>query len=227
MSPHYYDRRHLPAFSEIGEGHPDLARRFFDYYGAVFADGSLSKREKSLAALAVAHAVQCPYCIDAYTRGSLEAGADLEQLTETVHLAAAAKAASTLLYGMQALTQARTLELRGGSQPVEAYFDRSHVDHREDLGDGAPELMSLESEWESLARAEGALELRTKAAIALACAHAIQCPYSIHRAVDFAAAAELDRTAMTEAVHIACAIRGGAALVHGLQMLEQVRERGM
>jgi AhpD family alkylhydroperoxidase len=34
----------------------------------VFADGALSAREKSIVALAVAHAVQCPYCIDAYSR---------------------------------------------------------------------------------------------------------------------------------------------------------------
>ncbi len=32
---------------------------------------------------------------------------------------------------------------------------------------------------------------------------------------------------MTEAVHVACAIRGGASLVHGLQMLTQVKKSGM
>ncbi|MEO1234720.1 MAG: hypothetical protein AAFZ18_38095, partial [Myxococcota bacterium] len=36
--------------------------------------------------------------------------------------------------------------------------------------------------------------------------------------------ADLDLTAITEAVHVAAAIRGGASLVHGIQMLEQVRE---
>ena len=62
----YYKDDHLARFAEIGEGNPELARKFFDYYGAVFADGALTAREKSLIALAVAHAVQCPYCIDAY-----------------------------------------------------------------------------------------------------------------------------------------------------------------
>jgi len=32
---------------------------------------------------------------------------------------------------------------------------------------------------------------------------------------------------MTEAVHVSCAIRGGASLVHGVQMLENVRRTGM
>ena len=65
----YYDPQDLGAFSEIGKDAPELANKFFDYYGAVFAEGALTEREKALIALAVAHAVQCPYCIDAYTQG--------------------------------------------------------------------------------------------------------------------------------------------------------------
>ena len=66
MSAEYhYKHEHLSRFGEIGKGNPELARKFFDYYGAVFAEGALTAREKSLIALAVAHAVQCPYCLDA------------------------------------------------------------------------------------------------------------------------------------------------------------------
>ena len=36
-------------------------------------------------ALAVAHAVQCPYCIDAYTTQCLETGSNPEQMMEAVH----------------------------------------------------------------------------------------------------------------------------------------------
>jgi hypothetical protein len=32
---------------------------------------------------------------------------------------------------------------------------------------------------------------------------------------------------MTEAVHVACAIRGGASLVHGMQMKTHVKKEGM
>jgi 4-carboxymuconolactone decarboxylase len=32
---------------------------------------------------------------------------------------------------------------------------------------------------------------------------------------------------MTEAVHVAVAIRGGASLVHGVQMLEQTKRMSM
>ena len=53
---------------------PELGKKFFDWYYAVFAEGALSEREKALIALAVAHTVQCPYCIDAYTKECLAEG---------------------------------------------------------------------------------------------------------------------------------------------------------
>lgn len=101
MSNPYYDGRDLERFGEIGEEAPELARKFFDWYTAVFADGALSQREKSLIALGVAHAVQCPYCIDAYSRDCLEKGADLEQMTEAVHVAAAIRGGASLVHGVQ------------------------------------------------------------------------------------------------------------------------------
>ena len=97
----YYDREHLAHFAGIAEGAPKLAEKFFDYYGAVFAPGALSAREKSLIALAVAHAVQCPYCIDAYSADALKQGADLEQTTEAVHVACAIRGGASLVHGMQ------------------------------------------------------------------------------------------------------------------------------
>ncbi|MEZ5967305.1 MAG: arsenosugar biosynthesis-associated peroxidase-like protein [Planctomycetota bacterium] len=101
MTEPYYDREHLARFPDIGRARPDLAKKFFDWYGAAMGDGALSRREKALIALAVAHAVQCPYCIDAYSKGSLEAGADLEQMTEAVHVAAAIKGGSCLVHAVQ------------------------------------------------------------------------------------------------------------------------------
>ena len=84
---HYYHATDLARFGEIGKSAPELAKKFFDWYGAVFAEGALTAREKSLIALAVAHTVQCPYCIDAYTQASLEKGSNVEEMTEAVHVA--------------------------------------------------------------------------------------------------------------------------------------------
>ena len=100
---HYYASEHLGQFGTIAQGNPDLAEKFFAWYNAVFADGALSAREKSLIALAVAHAVQCPYCIDAYSKESLQQGADLEQMTEALHVAAAIRGGASLVHGVQML----------------------------------------------------------------------------------------------------------------------------
>ena len=103
----YYSPEHLPRFAEIGQGNQPLADAFFSYYGQVFADGALSAREKALIALAVAHAVQCPYCIDAYTQDSLAKGSDLEQMTEAVHVACAIRGGASLVHGIQMMDHAR------------------------------------------------------------------------------------------------------------------------
>lgn len=80
----YYNPEDLAKFGTIGEKAPELAEKFFSYYNAVFEEGALDAREKSLIALAVAHTVQCPYCIDAYTNDCLNKGVTEEQMTEAV-----------------------------------------------------------------------------------------------------------------------------------------------
>lgn len=99
----YYKPEDLPKFGDIAEGSKELAQKFFAYYGAVFEEGALTAREKSLIALAVAHTIQCPYCIDAYTTDSLEKGSDIEQMTEAIHVATAIRGGASLVHGVQML----------------------------------------------------------------------------------------------------------------------------
>jgi len=97
----YYDPDDLAKFSAIGREAPELAKKFFDYYGAVFAEGALTEREKALIALAVSHTVQCPYCIDDYTKGCLEKGSNPEEMTEAIHVATAIRGGAALAHGVQ------------------------------------------------------------------------------------------------------------------------------
>lgn len=107
----YYQPEDLLKFEEIGKEVPDMAKKFFDYYGTVFAEGELSEREKSLIALAVAHAVQCPYCIDAYTQSCLEKGSNMAEMTEAVHVACAIKGGAALVHGVQMRNIAEKLSM--------------------------------------------------------------------------------------------------------------------
>ena len=98
----YYESNDLKKFAEVGRFRKELMDKFFEYYNKVTSeDGALTKREKALIALAVAHSKNCPYCIDAYTTQCLETGANPDQMTEAVHVAAAMEAGITLVHGVQ------------------------------------------------------------------------------------------------------------------------------
>ena len=109
MNKTYYDPADLKKFGDIAEFEPNLAKKFFNWYGAVFEEGALSAREKSLIALAVSHAVQCPDCIDAYTTDSLEKGADEAMMMEAVHVAAAIRGGASLVHGVQMMNKAKQI----------------------------------------------------------------------------------------------------------------------
>lgn len=107
----YYHPKDLARFAEVGKDAPELWQKFSEWYSAVFKEGALTEREKALIALAVAHAVQCPYCIDAYSTASLEKGASPEQMTEAVHVAAAIRGGASLVHGVQMRTHVDKLSM--------------------------------------------------------------------------------------------------------------------
>ncbi len=107
----YYNPEDLKKFGTIGEFQKPLADKFFDYYGEVFKEGALTAREKSLIALAVAHAVQCPYCIDAYSVDTIEKGCTEAQVMEAIHVAAAIRGGATLVHGVQMMNKVKEISM--------------------------------------------------------------------------------------------------------------------
>lgn len=107
----YYNPEDLKNFGKIREFQKPLGDKFFEYYGEVFKPGALTAREKSLIALAVAHTVQCSYCIDAYTTDSLEKGCDEEQMMEAVHVAAAIRSGASLVHATQMMNKVKDLSM--------------------------------------------------------------------------------------------------------------------
>jgi len=97
----YYHSKDLGRCAEMGKGNKELWEKFSSYYAAVFAESALTEREKALIALGVAHAVQCPYCIDAYSQACLEKGSTVEEMTEAVHVACAIRGGASLVHGIQ------------------------------------------------------------------------------------------------------------------------------
>lgn len=111
MDNHYYNAEDLKKFGNVTEFQKELGDKFFDWYGATFKDGALSAREKSLIALAVAHAVQCPYCIDAYSGDTYEKGWSEEQIMEAVHVAAAIRGGASLVHGVQMMNKVKSIAM--------------------------------------------------------------------------------------------------------------------
>ncbi len=111
ISPGYYERKDLGHFADVGQFAEPMMKKFWDYYLGVFGgDSALTKREKALIGLAVAHSKQCPYCIDSFTGTCVEVGATVDQMHEAVHCAAALAAGIDLVHGVQ---MQNVLKLKG------------------------------------------------------------------------------------------------------------------
>lgn len=111
MAEDYYKSEDLKKFGNIKEWQPELGEKFFEYYNSVFKEGALTKREKALIALAVSHTVQCPYCIDAYTKDLLQDGVGEKEMMEAVHVAAAIRSGASLVHGVQMMNKVEELSI--------------------------------------------------------------------------------------------------------------------
>src|SRR4051812_40132275 len=107
----YYDEKDLAKFGNVSDFQKPMGDKFFAWYGEVFKDSELSAREKSLIALAVAHAVQCPYCIDAYSTDAYEKGWSEGQMMEAVHVAAAIRGGASLVHGVQMMNKVKEIAM--------------------------------------------------------------------------------------------------------------------
>ena len=103
MADTYYRRRDLQRFGEIGENRSELYEAYQTWSDRVFAEGSLSRKTKHLIATAVAHALQCPYCIDAHTRSAHDTGSSRDEIVEAIHVASVIRGGASLVHGIQGL----------------------------------------------------------------------------------------------------------------------------
>ncbi|MGE5238256.1 MAG: arsenosugar biosynthesis-associated peroxidase-like protein [Chloroflexota bacterium] len=107
----YYRHEDLDRFGDVGVCRPDLFKKFMEWYSAALEPGVVSKREKALIGVAVAHVIQCPYCIDAYTRTCLEEGLTMDHITEAVHVSSAIRGGAALIHAVQARNVVEKLSL--------------------------------------------------------------------------------------------------------------------
>ena len=101
--PSYYHSEDLARFGEIAKTSPALFDLFLKWYAATMEPGALDGKTKKLIALAVAYAIQEPYCIDSYSSACVDAGITPEEMAEAVNVAAVIRGGGTIAHWPQSL----------------------------------------------------------------------------------------------------------------------------
>lgn len=97
----YYHSEDLARFGDIAKGAPEQWEAFLAWYRLAMAPGVVDAKTKKLVALAVAYAIQEPYCIDSYSSSCADAGVTPEEMAEVVNVAAAIRGGGTLAHWAQ------------------------------------------------------------------------------------------------------------------------------
>jgi alkylhydroperoxidase/carboxymuconolactone decarboxylase family protein len=100
--PSYYLSEDLARFGDIAKTNPKLFDLFLNWYSTTMAPGALDEKTKKLIALAVAFAIQEPYCIDSYASACTDSGIAPEEMAEAVNVAAVIRGGGTIAHWVQA-----------------------------------------------------------------------------------------------------------------------------
>jgi alkylhydroperoxidase/carboxymuconolactone decarboxylase family protein len=98
----YYLSEDLARFGDMAKTTPKHFDLFMKWYSATMDGGALDAKTKKLVALAVAFAIQEPYCIDSYASQCMDAGWTPEQMSEAVNVSASIRGGGTIAHWVQA-----------------------------------------------------------------------------------------------------------------------------
>jgi alkylhydroperoxidase/carboxymuconolactone decarboxylase family protein len=98
----YYLSEDLARFSEMAKTTPKLFDLFMKWYQGSMESGALDAKTKKLVAMAVAFAIQEPYCIDSYSSACTDSGISPEEMAEAVNVAAVIRGGGTIAHWVQA-----------------------------------------------------------------------------------------------------------------------------
>ena len=107
------------------------------------------------------------------------------------------------------------------------YYNSEDLKKFKDITDWNKELGDKFFNYYESVFAEGKLSSREKSLIALAVSHVVHCPYCVHAYTQDGLEKGIEKEEMMEAVHVGAAIKSGAVLVHGVQMMNRYNKLSM
>lgn len=217
MSNSLYEKENLKHLKQLKSLAPEQLQAFTEFNSAVFKEGVLTRKEKEIIAVAVAHVTECPYCIDSHTRKAKAEGVALEELVEAVFVVAGVEAGG-------AVTHSTHMQNAMSSEANDALYTRSNLKKLNQLNKYAPEGFKGYSIFNAAALKAGRLSAKFKEILAVAVAHATLCPYCIDVHSKNAAKRGASHEELSEAIMISSALLAGGAYAHMANMIQSYGE---
>lgn len=217
MTNHLYNKEYLKNLSKLKELAPEQLRAFSEFNTAVMTEGALSKKEKEIIAVAIAHVTECPYCIDSHTHRAKAEGASLEELVEAVFVVTGVEAGGVV-------THSTHFQNAMDPEADDSLYRRSNLKNLVKLNKFAPEGFRRYSAFSRTALKDGKLSGKFKEIIAVAVAHATQCPYCIDVHTKNAVKLGSTNEELGEAVMVTSALLAGGAYAHLANLIQSYGE---
>ncbi|EKN66677.1 alkylhydroperoxidase [Neobacillus bataviensis LMG 21833] len=217
MPTNFYEKQNIRHLNKLKDLAPEQSQAFAEFNNAVFQEGALSNKEKEIIAVAITHVTECPYCIDSHTKSAKKAGASLEELAEAAFVTASVEAGG-------AVTHSTHMQNAADPEAEDALYLRSNLKKLSTLGRNAHVGFRGYSQFSAAAMKEGKLSAKFKEIIAVAVAHATQCPYCIDVHTKNAVNAGATNQELSEAVLVTSALLAGGAYAHISNMIESYGE---
>jgi AhpD family alkylhydroperoxidase len=217
MTNHLYDKENLKNLSNLKELAPEQLQAFSEFNTAVMKEGALTKKEKEIIAVAIAHVTECPYCIDSHTRQAKAEGASLAELVEAVFVVAGVEAGGVV-------THSTHIHNALDPEADDTLYRRSNLKKLATLNKFAPEGFRSYSAFSRTAMKDGKLSGKFKEMIAVAVAHATQCPYCIDVHTKNAVKLGCSNEELAETVLVTSALLAGGAYAHIANLVQSYGE---
>ncbi|MFY4773521.1 carboxymuconolactone decarboxylase family protein [Metabacillus sp. RGM 3146] len=213
----FYSKENYKLMEKFPELAPEAYKAYQAFSQAVMSEGHLSKKEKEIIAVAVAHATECPYCIDSHTKSAKKAGATLEELFEGVMVTAALEAGGAFTHRLQ-------MHNSYDGKKSETYYNKADLQDVFQKGDLLPEIQQSAKAFFGAATKSGSLSAKLKELIAVAIAHTTECPYCIDMHTQYAKKEGNSKEELAEAIMVASLLRSGGAVSHASNMMKAFQE---